>query len=158
MQGDAAVSANGGEASGRTVATMTDGQTTQATSDPARRLTEARQTANDAEGTALSGTWIGTGRQSRVNSSWSIEIAFEDDGVAIRYPSLACWGQLQPVSESDTRFVYRERIEVGLSQCINNGRVVLGRTSEDTLSYEWYDESGTLDATGSLSLRKEDER
>ena len=106
----------------------------------------AEVTQTDEAEEALTGTWTGTGQQFDSNISWSIEIAFEDDGVDIRYPSLACGGQLQPVSGSEARFVYRERIRFGLSQCVNNGRVVLERTSEDTLSYEWYYESGILGA------------
>ena len=151
--GDAPLSGNGSEVS-TTAATVLDGQATQPTSDPARDRAEVTQTEDEAE-EALTGTWTGTGQQPSVNSSWSIEIAFEVDGVDIRYPSLACGGQLQPVSGSEARFVYRERIRFGLSQCIDNGRVVLERTSEDTLSYEWYDESGILDATGSLTQTRE---
>ena len=154
--GDAPVSGNGGEVSATPEATGLDRQETEATNYPATDLTALRRTESEAEEGVLSGTWIGTARQFSVDSSWSIEITFEDDEVDIRYPSLACGGQLQPISESTTRFVYRERIRFGLAQCIDNGRVVLERTSRDTLSYEWSDEFGALDATGSLTLRTED--
>ena len=154
--GDAPGSRNGGEVSATSEATGLDRQATEATNYPATDLTALRRTESEAEEGVLSGTWIGTARQFSVDSSWSIEITFEDDGVDIRHPSLACGGQLQPISESTTRFVYRERIRFGLAQCIDNGRVVLERTSRDTLSYEWSDEFGALDATGSLTLRTED--
>ena len=153
--GNAPLSGNGSAVS-TTAATVPDGQATQPTGDAAGDRAEVTQTDEVEEAlTALTGTWTGTGQQSSVNSSWSIEIAFEDGGVDIRYPSLACGGQLQPVSGSEARFVYREHIRFGLSQCIDNGRVVLERTSEDTLSYEWYDESGILDAIGSLTQTRE---
>ena len=153
---DAPLSRNGREVSTTTAATVPDGRATESTSDPVSDRAALRPTEDADEEAALSGTWIGMARQFSVDSSWSIEITFEGDGGDIRYPSLACGGQLQPVSRSDTQLVYRERIRFGLSQCIDNGRVVLERTSKDTLSYEWHDESGALDATGNLRLRTED--
>lgn len=106
--------------------------------------------ATDEEG-SLSGRWVGTGYQPGVDSSWSIEITFGDDGIDIGYSSIPCGGQLQPVLVSGTRFEYRERLRFGLSECANNGRVVLERVGVNTLSYEWYGESDTLEATGILT-------
>ena len=135
--GGAPLSGNSRGVSPATAATLPNGSSLQATD----------------EEQALSGRWVGTGYQPAVDSSWSIEITFGDDGIDIGYPSIPCGGHLQPVSVSGRRFEYRERLRFGLSECVNNGRVVLERTGPNALSYEWYGVSDTLDAAGSLTRR-----
>ena len=134
--GGAPLSGNSREVSPATVETLSNESSLQATEEE-----------------ALSGRWFGRGYQPGVDSSWSIEITFGDDGIDIGYPSIPCGGELQPVSVSGRRFEYRERLRFGLSECVNNGRVVLERTGPNALSYEWYGESDTLEATGSLTRR-----
>ena len=112
---------------------------------------EVRPTGNAADTYGLSGVWGGVGVQG--GSSWTVEVTFGDRGASIRYPSLQCGGELELISASATRLEYLERMTFGLGRCQSRGRVVLERTSDDNLRYNWHRPNGALLATGDLTRR-----
>ena len=111
------------------------------------------------------GTWVGTGganplepeaalNDRRGGESWDVEITFENERIGIRYPSLGCEGEPTPVAYSSRRLEYAERLSQGCGNAwlARWGRIVLERTAENSLWYNWHGRAG-VGATASLRPR-----
>jgi len=98
---------------------------------------------------SFDGIWEGNGRQSS-GSTWTIKMTIESNttNYKIDYPSLSCGGTLTLLSMSDERVEFNEKLTYGITKCIDNGKVVLVKSSEDKADFIWYYADGTEDARG----------
>src|SRR5690606_29023799 len=74
---------------------------------------------------SISGVYKGTAYQPDVNETWSIEINLKEKQPYITYPSLGCGGILNFIEKEGTSFIFREIIQYGHNNCIDNMKVVL---------------------------------
>ena len=99
---------------------------------------------------SVSGDWHGTGLQvdpGGVQSTWTVDVSISADGSAISYPSLACRGELQRISSTPTRIVFREKITEG--DCIDDG--VISVTLENGRIFWFWTKPGVgIDASAVL--------
>jgi hypothetical protein len=85
----------------------------------------------------LTGTWEGTGYQIDNNETWTMKLTVRGNRYIIEYPSLKCSGRWTPVSINARRATFRERITVGLEQCVDRGKVVVERLSARQVAYRF---------------------
>ena len=101
------------------------------------------------------GTWEGEGHQD--GQTWTMKLSIDEQSVSIEYPSLSCGGIWQPIDlRNPGQLQFRENIQYGLGECINFGSVVLSRTNDNEMEFNWYYPSGTFGAKGKLSKKAED--
>ncbi len=84
----------------------------------------AAQPGSVARPGPVSGDWQGTGLQvdpGGIQSTWTIALSISAEKSLISYPSLACRGELQQISSTPTRIVFREKITEG--DCIDDGLI-----------------------------------
>lgn len=84
-----------------------------------------------------SSEWEGTGYQIDTDTTWSIRFQTRGRRYLIEYPSLKCGGEWKLIRISSGRAVFREKISVGLEECVNNSTVVLERLSSRQLSVRY---------------------
>ena len=106
--------------------------------------------AGERERVLLTGTVREGGRV------YAVEIVLEGQGGSVRYPSLGCEGDLQPIELTEQRLEYLENLDPP-GACSNAGRVVLERTTDNSFDYSWYGGGARPSATGILR-RWDDER
>lgn len=102
--------------------------------------------------TKLDGIWEGTGRQSSsgLSQQWSIQFTAKNGSYLIKYPSLACSGKWEFLSETSGSVTFVEDIEVGLNSCLDKGTVELLWIENNKLRYTYYLSNGNIDAFGEL--------
>ena len=110
------------------------------------------------------GVWTGNGgstsaelvarwRDPRAAESWTVTITFGNNRIEVSYPTLGCSGELIPVHESARQHQYAESLT-----CVSTGYIVtrrtpnllLQRTSDNHLWFEWSQYAGPVLATASL--------
>ena len=116
------------------------------------------------------GVWTGNGgstsaelvsnwRDPRAAESWTVTITFGNNRIEVSYPSLGCSGELFPVFENARRLEYDESLTCGSTASTRyivryRGRstqnVLLQRTFDDLLWFEWSRYAGPVLATASL--------
>jgi hypothetical protein len=83
------------------------------------------------------GVWQGIGKQDD-GSVWSISITLSPESYLIAYPSLACGGTLELFKANENSLIFREVLKYGLENCINEGKTVLIKSTDNMLRYYWY--------------------
>ena len=101
----------------------------------------------------LAGTWEGTGYQMDTNETWTMKLTVRGNRYTIEYPSLKCSGRWIPISVDSRRARFRERITVGLAECVDRGNVVVERLSPRQIAYR-YVNNGERDVTASAILNR----
>ena len=113
------------------------------------------------------GVWAGHGgsnpldsasdwRDPRAAESWDVEITFGNNRIEVSYPMLGCTGELFPVSETAQRLEYGESLTCVSPRYVLAYRsgltptVLLQRTADDLLWFEWSRFPGPVRATASL--------
>lgn len=71
----------------------------------------------------------------------------------IEYPSLKCSGRWIPISVDPRRARFRERITVGLEECVDRGKVVIERLSPRQVAYRFVN-NGERDVSASAILNR----
>jgi len=100
--------------------------------------------------TNFSGLWEGTGTQYDSNSSWSIRLTAVGGEYSIEYPSLGCGGTLTLLSNGPSKLELNESLSYGASRCVNNGKIVLEKTHENSVKFRWFYSNGREGASGTL--------
>ncbi len=102
---------------------------------------------------AFQGIWRGEGRQFDPASEWSISICITGGDVGsivgiIAYPSIPCGGELRLLEARPDEIRLGERRTYG--NCVDDGRIVLRRSSTGLATFDWYFADGTHGGTGSV--------
>ena len=101
----------------------------------------------------LAGTWEGTGYQIDTNETWTMKLTVRGNRYTIEYPSLKCSGRWIRISADSRRARFRERITVGLAECVDRGYVVVERLSPRQIAYRFVNH-GERDVTASAILNR----
>jgi hypothetical protein len=101
----------------------------------------------------LTGTWEGTGYQIDNNETWTMKLTARGRRYRIEYPSLKCGGKWVPLSIDANRARFIEKITFGLTDCVDNGNVVVERLSRRQIAYR-FSNRGTREITASAILNR----
>jgi hypothetical protein len=101
----------------------------------------------------LAGTWEGTGYQMDNNETWTMKLTVQANRYKIEYPSLKCSGRWIPISLDSRRARFKERIMVGLAECVDRGNVVVERLGPRQIAYRFVN-NGERDVTASAILNR----
>ena len=101
----------------------------------------------------LAGTWEGVGYQIDNNETWTMKLTVRGNRYTIEYPSLKCSGRWIPLSVDLKRSGFRERITVGLTECVDRGNVLVERLSPRQIAYRFVN-NGERDVTASAILNR----
>lgn len=104
-------------------------------------------------GTWLNGRWEGTGYQIDTGTTWAMNFSARGRRFTIEYPTLKCSGTWRLVSVNSRRAVFRERIKVGLGECVNQGVVTIERLNGRQLAYR-FSYAGSSEVTASAILNR----
>ena len=99
------------------------------------------------------GTWEGKGYQIDNDETWTMKFRIEGNKYLIEYPSLKCGGEWKLISINGREARFRERIDYGKGECINNGLVVIRRLSNRQLVF-LYSNAGSNEITASAILKR----
>jgi len=75
----------------------------------------------------LKGIWEGTGYQIDDQSTWTMRLAAGARVFSIEYPSLSCGGRWKLISIDAYRARFKEKLDHGQDQCVDNSNVVIQR-------------------------------
>jgi hypothetical protein len=103
--------------------------------------------------TWLNGSWEGTGYQIDSGTTWTMSFRARGRRFSIEYPSLKCSGTWRLVSVNSRRAVFRERITVGMEQCVNQGVVTIERLNGRQIAYR-FSYAGATDVSASAILNR----
>ncbi len=101
----------------------------------------------------LAGTWEGVGYQIDNNETWTMKLTVRGNRYTIEYPSLKCSGRWILLSVDLKRARFRERITVGLTECVDRGNVLVERLSPRQIAYRFVN-NGERDVTASAILNR----
>lgn len=101
----------------------------------------------------LGGTWEGTGYQIDTNTTWTMRLTARGGKYLIEYPSLNCGGKWRRLSINSRVAAFRERIEVGRGECVDEGRVVIQRLNGRQIAYRFY-QRGSSEVSASAILNR----
>lgn len=105
----------------------------------------------------LRGVWEGTGYQTDTESAWpmSLEVTRRQGRhvLTINYPSLKCGGRWQPLNIGRRRATFKEVLEHGQSECLDNGRVIIQRINSTQLLYLYSNQGRKITASAILNKR-----
>lgn len=87
--------------------------------------------------TWLNGRWEGTGYQIDTDTTWSVRFMTRGKSYLIEYPSLNCGGEWKLIRINSGRAIFREKLNVGLQECVNNSTVVIERLNGRQLSVRY---------------------
>ena len=101
------------------------------------------------------GTWEGTGYQIDNDETWTMRFSIKGNKYLIEYPSLKCGGEWKLISINGKEARFRERINYGKDECVNNGLVVIQRFSNRQVIFLYSNEnSGEVSASAILNRRR----
>jgi len=102
----------------------------------------------------IKGTWRGEINQVGYGSYPAVitlhNIVKDIKCASITYPTLNCGGSLSCIDIQDEKYTFREQIEYGGANCIDNGIIHLIKLDENTFKYEWVHPTGKKDCEGIL--------
>jgi len=78
----------------------------------------------------LKGIWEGTGYQIDDQSTWTMRLAAGARVFSIEYPSLSCGGTWKLISIDAYRARFKEKLDHGQDQCVDNSNVVIQRLNK----------------------------
>lgn len=78
----------------------------------------------------LKGIWEGTGYQIDDQSTWTMRFTAGARGFSIEYPSLNCGGRWKLISIDAYRARFKEKLNHGQDQCVDNSNVVIQRLNK----------------------------
>ncbi len=78
----------------------------------------------------LKGIWEGTGYQIDDQSTWTMRLAAGARVFSIEYPSLSCGGRWKLISIDAYRARFKEKLDHGQDQCVDNSNVVIQRLNK----------------------------
>lgn len=102
----------------------------------------------------IDGVWYGKGDQFDNNTSWNIKLKINSytNVYQIEYPDLECSGYLRLVNEEKNSIIFKEIINKGVNNCVNNLRAELFIIDSNNIKINYYyDGSNELNATGYLT-------
>jgi hypothetical protein len=101
----------------------------------------------------MTGTWVGTGYQTDDKSTWTMLLRAHSGTYSISYPSLKCGGKWVLRSLRNRQAIFAERLNYGIDQCQNNGRVTIQRLNNKQLMFI-YRNPGEREVTASAVLNR----
>jgi hypothetical protein len=101
----------------------------------------------------LNGTWEGTGYQIDANETWTMKLTVRGRAYRIEYPSIKCGGRWIPLSITQSRGRFIEKIIDNLETCTNNGYVVIERLSRRQIAFR-YSNPGSREVIASAILNR----
>ena len=105
----------------------------------------------------LRGAWEGTGYQTDTDSTWPMTLTITRGqrrrAFSVDYPSLKCGGRWQVLSIGRRRATFKEMLEHGQTECVDNGRVIIQRINTTQLLY-LYSNQGSRKITASAILNR----
>jgi len=107
--------------------------------------------AQGRNGSWLNGKWEGKGFQIDTDGTWTMRLRTQGRKFLIEYPSLNCGGEWRLISINSRRARFREKITVGLSECVDKGNVLIERLNGRQIAYR-YSYRGTTDVSASAIL------
>jgi hypothetical protein len=99
------------------------------------------------------GTWEGTGYQIDTDTTWTMRFSIKGNKYVIDYPSLKCGGEWKLISINSKEARFRERINYGKDDCVNNGLVVVQRLSNRQVVF-LYSNAGSSEITASAVINR----
>jgi hypothetical protein len=78
----------------------------------------------------LKGIWEGTGYQIDDQSTWTMRLAAGARVFSIEYASLSCGGRWKLISIDAYRARFKEKLDHGQDQCVDNSNVVIQRLNK----------------------------
>lgn len=103
----------------------------------------------------ISGIWEGTGYQTDTDTTWAMRFSIKGNKYLIEYPSLNCGGEWKLISINGREARFRERINYGRDECVNNGLVIIQRLSNRQLLFLYKNsEASQVTASAVLSRRR----
>ena len=85
--------------------------------------------AQTKSNTWIRGIWEGTGYQIDDQSTWTMQLT-AGRRFSIEYPSLNCGGRWKLVSINAYRARFKEKLDHGQDQCVDNSNVVIQRLNK----------------------------
>jgi hypothetical protein len=105
----------------------------------------------------VKGSWVGTGYQYDIKSTWPIQMTlFERANIGepigiLSYPSLNCTAELIREPERGDVLVMREKLTSGQGRCVDNGVIrIPRRPTAGELDWKWDFENGNEGASSTL--------
>lgn len=86
--------------------------------------------AQTRSNTWIIGTWEGTGYQIDDQSTWTMRLTSRGRRFSIEYPSLSCGGRWKLVGIDAHRARFKEKLDHGKEQCVDNSNVVIQRLNK----------------------------
>jgi len=103
----------------------------------------------------LHGSWEGTGYQIDADETWTMNLRVEGDKFVIEYPSLKCHGVWRLLDMDSRSARFRERITFGVSECANNGNVIIERLNRKQIAFRYaYSDTREISASAILNRKK----
>jgi|GEM_PF-3992248 len=103
------------------------------------------------------GVWVGKGAQKNTGQTWSMIYVGSNKSkkYMVYYPTLKCGGYLDFKGLRKSSAVFRERITIGKTRCVNGGTYIVARKNASTLVF-MYSNPGSkkLDALAILVKSK----
>lgn len=86
--------------------------------------------AQTSSNTWIKGIWEGTGYQIDDQSTWTMRFTAGARRFSIEYPSLNCGGSWKLISIDAHRARFKEKLNHGQDQCVDNSNVVIQRLNK----------------------------
>jgi hypothetical protein len=105
----------------------------------------------------IDGEWFGIGEQFEENSSWNIKLKINSNNnlYEIEYPDLECKGNLILIINEPSNIVFKEKINIGINNCVNNLKAELFIINSNKIRINYYyNGSKEPSATGNLTKKK----
>ncbi|MBA3768793.1 MAG: hypothetical protein H0W99_17790 [Acidobacteria bacterium] len=104
-------------------------------------------------GNWLKGKWEGKGFQIDTDETWTMRLRTQGRKFLVEYPSLNCGGEWKLISINSRRAMFRERITLGLNECVDKGNVLIERLNGRQIAYR-YSYRGTTEVSASAILNR----
>ena len=101
----------------------------------------------------LRGEWEGKGYQIDTDETWTMRLRTQGRKFLIEYPSLNCGGEWKLISINSRRARFRERITVGLNECVDKGSVLVERLNGRQIAFR-YSYRATTEGSASAILNR----
>ena len=101
----------------------------------------------------LNGSWEGTGYQIDSGTTWTMSFRARRKQFLIEYPSLKCGGTWRLIRVNSRRAIFRERITIGRSECVDRGLVTIEKLNGRQIAYR-FSYAGTNEVSASAILNR----
>ncbi len=76
--------------------------------------------------------------------TFPIKLIARNNKYLVDYPSFQCGGEWALVDKDVTRAKFKEKLNHGLHQCMDNGDIVIETVSDSQIRFKWFMPKGTV--------------